>query len=721
MSHNRKRAAGIRAVPSWMLTALVASAGWSGPVAGQDANYLMPIPEIETILREAPLNVVRTQGSRFEGDRTQFVTLRLADGSSINVKWAAAPPGGEAFNNQPRYELAAYELQKLFLDPPEYVVPPTIARVLSLDWYRTLDDRTRATFSNTSSVLVVLQYWLLQVTREGFYDPDRARADTVYARHLGNMNILSHLIYHSDANEGNFLISEYPDNPRVFTVDNGITFRSQASNRGTFWRDLHLDVLPAHTVERLRWLTPDELHERLGVLLQYRVVDGQLVPETPGPNLNPGRGVRTEDGIIQLGLSSREIDEVADRLRRLVERVNGGRILLAGARKPHALPDTGRVEGEHALRVWRDGDSVRVGWLTALADEGVLQVVDGSRVRHDFRTPEGTAHTAAFHHTGGGERLLRYGGASPASATHETLVRLDRPRRPRVSLGAVDSLYVMGDVHGELDTLVAVLRNAGLVDEQERWSGGRRHLALVGDLMDRGQDVSGVLWLLHRLEREADQAGGGVHVLLGNHEIMPLLNDLRYVAPKELVVAERHGVPYHRLYDIRHAVLGTWLASRPAMMRIGSVLLAHGGVAPDQLGVTLQTYDDSLAAFMAEDVFYRWSDTTFVADLDSAAVARRVDFFQGPNSVFWYRGYAQTDSLSEELSAVLDHFDAAVHVFGHTPAETITPYYGGRVIGVNTVPFAAELLLLVGDGTGRLLPFRIRTAGPPERLEAGGR
>ena len=67
------------------------------------------------------------------------------------------------------------------------------------------------------------------------------------------------------------------------------------------------------------------------------------------------------------------------------------------------------------------------------------------------------------------------------------------------------------------------------------------------------------LWFLYGLERQAEAAGGKVHVVLGNHEIMVLVNDLRYVSQKELAISEGHGIPYAGLFDGRSSVLGKWL------------------------------------------------------------------------------------------------------------------------------------------------------------------
>lgn len=91
----------------------------------------------------------------------------------------------------------------------------------------------------------------------------------------------------------------------------------------------------------------------------------------------------------------------------------------------------------------------------------------------------------------------------------------------------------VGDVHGDYDRFVGVLRQAGVVDGKERWSGGRTHLVQTGDIPDRGPDSRQVMELLMALSPQALQAGGRVHPLVGNHEVMNVMGDLRYVAPGE--------------------------------------------------------------------------------------------------------------------------------------------------------------------------------------------
>lgn len=295
------------------------------PATGQDANVLLHPDTAEARLAHAHFEVVQSKDTRFEGDRTQQALLDFSQGTAMLVKWARAPRGGGRFNNRPRYELGAYRLQKLFLDPSEYVVPPTTVRCFPLGWYRSeLERRAPETISGTGNVMVVLQYWLWGVTDEGVFDEERFARDTLYARHLANLNIFTYLSRHNDSNEGNVLLSESAENPRVFAVDNGLAFDSEPSDRGYEWRRLRVDRVPRHTVERLRRLTREDLHRQLGVLAQFELRGGHLATVDPGANLDPGKGIRHRDDVVQLGLTEGEISDVWRRVERLLEKVDSG-------------------------------------------------------------------------------------------------------------------------------------------------------------------------------------------------------------------------------------------------------------------------------------------------------------------------------------------------------------------------------------------------------------
>ena len=296
-------------------------------LASQDGNIAMRAARVEAYLRDSALKPVASEGSRFKGDRTEHVMLAFNDTTAIEVKWAVAPAGGEAFNNQPRYEAAAYELQKLFLGERDYVVPPTALRMVPQSVFdASAGLKGEPTFDDSPAVLVELQYWTMGVTADGVFDPKRANRDSVYARHLGDLNILTYLIRHRDANKGNMLLSADSANPRLFAVDNGVAFNSPPSNRGTDWERMRVERVSAPTVARLRSINEANLTTALGVVAQFERRGDDYVATAPGPNLDADKGIRRKGSTLQLGLTSYEIEGVRDRLKSLLKDIDRGRI-----------------------------------------------------------------------------------------------------------------------------------------------------------------------------------------------------------------------------------------------------------------------------------------------------------------------------------------------------------------------------------------------------------
>ena len=184
----------------------------------------------------------------------------------------------------------------------------------------------------------------------------------------------------------------------------------------------------------------------------------------------------------------------------------------------------------------------------------------------------------------------------------------------RAQSGA-ERVVAIGDIHGAEGNLVSILQSAGLVDQQRKWSGGRARLVQTGDFTDRGAPVRSVMDLLMRLEDEARRAGGRVEVLLGNHEFMNMLRDLRDVSPDAFAafvdaeseprrnkafmahatIARRFGEELNRNDWLRahppgyveyieamgpRGRYGRWLRSRKVVTKVDDSLFMHAGISP---------------------------------------------------------------------------------------------------------------------------------------------
>ncbi|RPH56704.1 MAG: hypothetical protein EHM89_15035 [Acidobacteria bacterium] len=304
----------------------------AGPILAQDTNITMPVAELERMLADDPLKIVSADKSRPKapGDITSKAEVSLGGREPFRVKLRRSEPGAEGFNNLPRYDLAAYAIQRLLMDPNEYVMPPTALRMIPVAEFKSHyhdPAAVKPTFKRADEVLCVVQYWLQNVTNPpDILDMKKFDTDAVYARHIGQLNVFTYLIEHRDSNQGNFLISKAEQGPRVFSIDHGVAFASLDSDRGTAWRDLRVDRLPKDTVERVRALDKDVLTSKLGVLGQWELRDGHYVPVPLTENIWPSRGVRIKDGVVQMGLTREEISAVARQVKRLLNKVDNGKV-----------------------------------------------------------------------------------------------------------------------------------------------------------------------------------------------------------------------------------------------------------------------------------------------------------------------------------------------------------------------------------------------------------
>jgi hypothetical protein len=172
--------------------------------------------------------------------------------------------------------------------------------------------------------------WLQNVhVPDKLYDKERFYREPAYARHLANFNLFTDLIDDRDTREGNVLCSKDESNRRVFTVDNGISFDELLYNYFVnHWDRIRVPALPRESIERLRAVTPEHV-QALSVVVQLEAdSEGVLRLVPPGPPIDPKRGARFRDGVLQLGLTEAEIQHVQERLRSLLEQVDEKRIPL---------------------------------------------------------------------------------------------------------------------------------------------------------------------------------------------------------------------------------------------------------------------------------------------------------------------------------------------------------------------------------------------------------
>ena len=242
------------------------------------------------------------------------------------------------------------------------------------------------------------------------------------------------------------------------------------------------------------------------------------------------------------------------------------------------------------------------------------------------------------------------------------------------------SMLVLSDVEGQYTEVLRFLENNDVVDTDGTWTFGEGHVVCLGDMVDRGTEVTETLWLFHRLSLEATRAGGHVHFILGNHEAMVLGGDVRYTADKYKAMAAQLEIPCEALLGA-DTVLGRWLRSCNSVERIGELLYVHAGISTSVASRPLDF--DGVNGAMRKALGTPKAD---LKDSDSLAYS----LIWGRPGPLWYRGYFEkytedygpVPSLAE-LDLILENTGARTIVVGHTKVKKVTSMFEGRVLAID--------------------------------------
>ncbi|KAA2239735.1 redoxin domain-containing protein [Chitinophaga agrisoli] len=238
------------------------------------------------------------------------------------------------------------------------------------------------------------------------------------------------------------------------------------------------------------------------------------------------------------------------------------------------------------------------------------------------------------------------------------------------------SLMVLSDIEGNFEAFRELLQSNGVIDQDYNWTFGNGHLVLAGDFFDRGKQVTEVLWLIYLLEQKAREKGGYVHFVLGNHEIMNLNGDLRYVQQKYHNNARILGSDYQSLWG-KDSELGRWLRTKNIIEKIGDLLVCHGGISSNVNGLDISLESINASAREYYDREHEIGGNEGVLNV----------LYNKKYSPFWYRGYYNENEASlQQIDSTLKKFGVRKIVTGHTinQSGTIGVYYGGRVINTDT-------------------------------------
>ncbi len=304
------------------------------------------------------------------------------------------------------------------------------------------------------------------------------------------------------------------------------------------------------------------------------------------------------------------------------------------------------------------------------------------------------------------------GGTRPvASSPAPPGLVAEDARAPSWRHPAVARLVAIGDLHGDLAAARAALRLAGAIDERDLWIGGPLVVVQTGDVLDRGDDERALLAWLDRVAAAARAAGGALHRLVGNHEVLNVQGDLRYVTAAGLAAFADQGADGDddpRLARFAVEARGRAraflpggpfarrLAEQPVVLVVGDSLFVHGGLREAHLRYGLTRLERETRAFMTGN----GGEPPALVSEESPVWSRR------------YSDEPLAPGACAEAARVTAALGVARMVVGHTVQKSgISPACDGRVWRIDVGLSAyygggLGVLEITATGARALLPGR---------------
>lgn len=254
-------------------------------------------------------------------------------------------------------------------------------------------------------------------------------------------------------------------------------------------------------------------------------------------------------------------------------------------------------------------------------------------------------------------------------------------KSPKSTYKQPEKLLAISDIEGNFNAFYGLLVANGVMDRDYNWTYGAGHLVLIGDFMDRGDNVTQVLWLIYKLEQAAKKQGGMVHFILGNHEVLNLEGKTNYVDKKYTKLAKRYAgkLDNNEAYSAfmsDNQELVRWMKSKNSIEKIGNTLFVHGGISQELVSARFGVnHINSI-------IRNRLKNGPSRNELDKMDE----DFMFASHGPLWFRGLAipyrkmYKKSTPNEVKRALRHFRVDHIAIGHTIAQEVSLDYDGGVI-----------------------------------------
>lgn len=289
-----------------------------------------------------------------------------------------------------------------------------------------------------------------------------------------------------------------------------------------------------------------------------------------------------------------------------------------------------------------------------------------------------------------------------------------------------ERIIAVGDLHGDLEAFLSILKDRNLITETGAWAGKATQLVVVGDYHDRGSDTRYIIDYFMELKKQAIMSGGDLKVVMGNHELMTLQGDLRYATNEELESFQGFPAPKFEIFELREkrkyeeiiqaaqesagqawapvriingkkvktrlpkrsrqevegyvaahfgtAKYATWVRETEAMIRIGKTFFLHGG---------LTEWVFSTSYLKVNQMIKDWV-SIFQGLMPLSENMKTTEWSIGDMGPLWDRSMATDELETNDVKRMLTALDVDRIILGHTTFPEVQALYENQVFVIDT-------------------------------------
>ena len=175
----------------------------------------------------------------------------------------------------------------------------------------------------------------------------------------------------------------------------------------------------------------------------------------------------------------------------------------------------------------------------------------------------------------------------------------DEMERARFSYQQEGKIVVFGDVHADPESLIDALVHQGVLNSEGKFIGENMEIIFMGDYADKGPNTLGVWDVIEHVTRKAKEGNSRVHSLMGNHDSVILMENLKRMKVEDL---ERFSVfDSNPETGLRRALTSepyrSLMQQWKSMVKVGDYIFVHGGLDewvmeadPDKMNFELQQF-----------------------------------------------------------------------------------------------------------------------------------